>query len=34
MYTIPIHDNKLLSWKKIGQNLIDMPVLLQAKITI
>lgn len=34
MYTIPIHDNKLLQWKKTGANLMDMPVLLQAKITI
>lgn len=34
MYTIPIHDNKLLQWKKTGANLMDMPVLLQAKINI
>ncbi len=33
MYTIPIHDNKLLQWNKIGANLMDMPVLLQAKIS-
>lgn len=34
MYTVPIHDNKILQLEKKGENLMDMPVLLRAQVNI
>ena len=30
MYKVPLHDNKLLGWRNIGQDNKDLPVLLTA----
>lgn len=34
MYNVPLHDNKLLSWTKLGQDIMDTPVLLRARVNI
>lgn len=34
MYTVPIHDKKLLEWRGVGTNLMDMPVLLRTTFSL
>lgn len=34
MFTVPIHDNKLLDWVKFNENIENKPVLFKANINI
>lgn len=34
MYTVPIHDNKLLEWTKLDEDIEDMPILFKATINL
>lgn len=34
MFTIPLHDSKLLDWRGLGSNLVDMPVLLKTSFSL